>query len=341
MGKSVSLFLNQQRESEEVKMGSGMCVSEREKDLRAQIEAEDKLDIKRERRKSRHAEQNRLALEYVKDYVFAFCPIEIEPVKQNGKVNELITLSRVSLEEQRKHHLVGFPDTAVVEFDGTIVIRKGENVTTTITPEMLKASRSAPPPKPKSPVLHEATNSSIEVVWERVLGLIVNRFEVQYRLCHRMAVFKCLYVGKAISAKLTNLAHAKWFEFRVRMEGPCGWSHWSDISTPFRTSPMPPDPPHEPVSGTKTWQSLEILWNTPNDNGDEIVSYEVQSRRFRTDVSSPQRRGIDAWRTFKNIIPAQRYLLIDRLVPSTFSLSHLSPSLSSQPPTPSPTTNRY
>ena len=54
---------------------------------------------------------------------------------------------------------------------------------------------------------------------ERVLGLIVTRFEVQYRLCHRMAVFKTLYVGKRISAKLTNLAHAKFFEFRVRMEG--------------------------------------------------------------------------------------------------------------------------
>ena len=96
-------------------------------------------------------EQKTLALNYVKDYVFGFCPISIESVKQNGRMNELITLSRVSLEEQRKHHLIGFPDTAVVEYDGTIVIRKGETQTTTITPEMLIASRSALPPKPQSP----------------------------------------------------------------------------------------------------------------------------------------------------------------------------------------------
>ena len=193
-------------------------------------------------------------------------------------MNELITLSRVSLEEQRKHHLIGFPDTAVVEYDGTIVIRKGETQTTTITPEMLIASRSALPPKPQSPILSEATTSSIEVVWERVLGLIVTRFEVQYRLCHRMAVFKTLYVGKRISAKLTNLAHAKFFEFRVRMEGPCGWSPWSDISTPFRTSPMPPDPPHEPVASMccrflfSTFSFLNILFS----NKTNVDLYQVR-----------------------------------------------------------------
>ena len=118
-------------------MGGAICISERERDLEAEIRAEDLLDEKRERRKSRHMEQKTLALNYVKDYVFGFCPISIESVKQNGRMNELITLSRVSLEEQRKHHLIGFPDTAVVEYDGTIVIRKGETQTTTITPEML------------------------------------------------------------------------------------------------------------------------------------------------------------------------------------------------------------
>ena len=73
------------------------------------------------------------------------------------------------------------------------------------------------------------------------------------------------------------------------------------------------------ISGTRTWQSLEILWNTPNDNGDDIQSYTVQCRRFRMDVASPQRRGIDAWRDFKNIAPACRCLTIDRLV-RVFSL---------------------
>ena len=67
-------------------MGGAICISERERDLEAEIRAEDLLDEKRERRKSRHMEQKTLALNYVKDYVFGFCPISIESVKQNGRI---------------------------------------------------------------------------------------------------------------------------------------------------------------------------------------------------------------------------------------------------------------
>ena len=56
-------------------MGGGICIPEKERDLEAEIRAEDLLDEKRERRKSRHMEQKTLALNYTKDYIFGYCPI--------------------------------------------------------------------------------------------------------------------------------------------------------------------------------------------------------------------------------------------------------------------------
>lgn len=291
--------------------------SQRDRDLEAIVRAEDARDAKRDAKRAEHKRQKSEALVYVKDYVFAYCPIVIESVKRNGELHELITLSNISEEEKRTHKLIGFPDSAVVEADGTIVVRwKGGTKKVTISPKTLRASKSSPPPVPREVLLIIATSSSIAIAWEKALGCIVTRYEVQYRLQHRMSVWKALYVGRKSTAKLINVLHAKTFEFRVRAEGPAGWSRWSPTSS-FRSLSLPPDPPREPVAGTRTWQSVEILWTPPINNGDDIVSYTVQCRRFRVDVSSPARSGIDTWRTFSDIPFDQTVLVIDRLLPST------------------------
>jgi len=296
---------------------SVLFMREKEVDLMRKIEAEDRLEESRGRRREKHALQKRRATKYVKDYVFAFAPLNLERVFQDGKEHVLMTMSKVSIEEKRKHKLIGYPDSALVMPDGAVVIRKGEDFEQRITPDMLMASETSPPPRPSPPILYVSTPSSIEIVWEMSLGFVISKYETQYRAVHRSSVFKTLYCGLKFSAVLSGLAHAQWFEFRVRAKGPKGWSEWSDISAPIRSAPLAPARPRTPAAGQTTWQSVEILWYAPDDNGETITSYDVQYRRYGV-VSPAQRVN---WSISRTVAPNRNIEIqsftVDRLLPAT------------------------
>eukprot|EP00939_MAST-03C_sp_MAST-3C-sp1_P002985 g2985.t1 len=304
---------------------SSLFMREKEVDLMRRIEAEDALFDKRSNRREKHAQQKRTAMKYVKDYIFAYAPLHVEAVLRDGKEHVILTMSKVSVEEKRKHKLIGYPDSAVVKHDGTIIVRKSDEFEQTISPEMLAASETSPPPKPSAPQFFSSSPSSIDIAWQVCLGFVISKYEVHYRaLHHRTAFFKALHVGLKFSATLSGLTHAQWFEFRVRAKGPRGWSEWSDVSSPMRSSPLAPSRPRAPAVGKLTWESAEILWYAPTDNGETIVSYNVQCRRYRApsprDASSSGAMS-PSWRTCRDISPNRKLetqsTTVDRLLPAT------------------------
>ena len=178
------------------------------------------------------------------------------------------------------------------------------------------------PQVPEGPIDVEVfphTNSrSLNVTWETpqdvfdqaILDIEIFEFEIQYQT-DLDTDWTSRTTRDETSTVLTGLDRDTSYFVRVRGENSGGVGEWSDENSHTTGASFPrtvPDTPGRPTTSNITHNSFTITWSESDDNGSEVLDYEIQYR---------EAGNINTWRFWDIADSGELSWDIEDLVPFT------------------------